>query len=529
MSCRSNSGLAPALCLLSLVLPFSCGKEAGGETKAESRRAVLVYGRGKDSITLDPAAASDGESTKVLDNVFETLVDFSEDPKEPSRILPLLATDWKEAPDRLSWVFHLRRGVRFHDGSRLDARAVKISLDRLIFGKPHPPAQAPYRGNFSEVAGIEVVDDFTVRIRLKRPSVVLIPNLAMFCASIVSPKALEERGKAFAVSPVGTGPFAFRSWKQDVKVVLERFDGWWGSPAPALDHIVFTQIKDWPSRMERLRSGEIQMTDDVVFQDIPLLRKSKGVEVQVRPGLNVCYLTLNNERPPFDKPLVRRAVAMAIDRSRILERGYYGYGEPARDLLPPGVPFYAGDVAPPFDPREARRLLEKAGVAAGTSVRLFVMNNPRPYLMEPDRVAEIIRDSLKTVGLEVSIRKYDWSSYLQKLQLGEHQMALIGWTTDNGDPDNFYGSLLSKALIGGTNYSRMADPPFEKLLQLSKGESDRGKREALFRGMQDILRERCPLVPLVYTPIASAYRSEVEGFLRHPIKIRLSRVHLRPD
>ncbi len=157
------------------------------------------------------------------------------------------------------------------------------------------------------------------------------------------------------------------------------------------------------------------------------------------------------------------------------------------------------------------------------------MNNPRPYLMEPDRVAELIRDQLAAVGLKVRIRKFDWSSYLQKLQAGEHQMALIGWTTDNGDPDNFYGPLLSRDLIGGTNYSRMDSPRFEELLQASKTAADDTARGDLYRRMQAVLSEVCPLVPLVHTPIASAYRSDLEGFVRHPIKIRLRRVRRRPD
>ena len=507
---------------IAALLPFSCkpsNASTGGRT-----RDVLIYGRGKDSISLDPAAASDGESTKVMDNVFETLVDFSEDPQHPADLIPCLATSWEEGKDRLHWTFHLREGVKFHDGTPFDAQAAKFTLERLIFGGEWGPQTAPYRGNFVDVGSLKALDSKTLVIYLKRPSVVLLRNLAMFCASIVSPTAVKTEGRRFGNKPVGTGPYRLRSWKKDVRVTLTRNEDWWGSFKPKLKTIVFLQVRDWPSRRVQLEAGEIQMVDNVVFQDIENLKKAKGVEVQVRDGMNVCYLTLNNEKPPFDNPKVRKAVAMAIDRGRIVDRGYFGFAKPAHDLIPPTIPAHAEDVAPKKDLDQAKALLAAVGIKPGTVVELRVMNNPRPYLMEPDKVAEILRDQLAEIGLVVHIKKLDWAAYLKGLQQGEHQMALIGWTTDNGDPDNFYGPLLSGDLVGGTNYSRMRNPKFDALLREARGISDPPARQEAYAHIQGILRSQCPLVPLVYTKIASAYRSDVQGFVRHPIKIRLARV-----
>ncbi|HHI80730.1 MAG TPA: ABC transporter substrate-binding protein [Planctomycetes bacterium] len=508
---------------LALLLPFSC--KPSNASSSESPRDVLIYGRGKDSISLDPAAASDGESTKVMDNVYETLVDFSEDPARPAELIPCLATSWEEGKDRLQWTFYLRKGVRFHDGTPFDAQAAKFSLDRLISGGEWGPQTAPYRGNFVDVKEIQAQGSHTLVIRLRRPSVVLLRNLAMFCASIVSPTAVKKEGRQFGDHPVGTGPYRLQSWKKDVRVTLTRNEDWWGDFRPKLRTIVFLQVRDWPSRRVQLEAGELHMVDNVVFQDIQNLNQAKGVEVQVKDGMNVCYLTLNNEKPPFDHPLVRKAVAMAMDRARIVSRGYFDFARPARDLIPPTIPGHSEDVAPPEDLDGAKSLLHKAGFKPGTSVELRVMNNPRPYLMEPDKVAELLRDQLAKIGFVVRIKKLDWASYLRGLQEGEHQMALIGWTTDNGDPDNFYGPLLSGDLVGGTNYSRMRNAQFDALLREARGISDPKARVQAYAKIQDILRKECPLVPLVYTKIASAYRSDVKGFVRHPIKIRLARVY----
>ncbi|MEZ5989649.1 MAG: ABC transporter substrate-binding protein [Planctomycetota bacterium] len=522
---RPRRALALALAAtLLLGLPACGGDDADGDGGAGGAGktppgVVLEDGRGKDSIKLDPAQASDGESSKVIDNVYETLVDFSWDPATPTAIVPRLATSWKESEDRRSWTFELRPGVVFHDGTPFDSAAVVATFEHLL---AKDAGERPYRGNFLDVEAVEASGPGRVVFRLKEPSAVLLRNLAMFCASIVSPKALKKHGEALASHPVGTGPFKLLRWQKDQVVVLQRFERWWGKERGNLDVVVFKQIKDWASRREQLKSGEIQMTDDLVFQDVDELRATPGVEVQITDGMNVCYLTMNREKAPFDDARTRKAVAMAIDRDRIVELGYYGQAVPARDMLPPNIPFHTGTVAPAHDPQAAEDLFVASG-ARGLEVELCVMNNPRPYLMQPDLVGQIIKDSLAKAGLEVRIVKLDWATYLARLQRGEYQMAIIGWSTDNGDPDNFYTPLLSSGSIDGTNYSRFSDTNFDVLLAEARQVTDEARRGELFARMQAILAEDCPTVPLVHTRIGSAFRDDVTGFIRHPIKIRLER------
>lgn len=520
---RSLSILLIPSFLLCAIACDKGGPGAGGDAKGKSeapasrRAGVLVYGRGKDSVTLDPAEAQDGESSKVIDNLYETLVDFSKDPENPGRVVPLLATSWKESADRHSWTFQLRKGVKFHDGTTFDAKAAKLSFDHLL--DPDAPTARPYRSNFLNIKSVEAKGEHELVFHLEQPSVVLVRNLAMFCSSIISPTALAKSGKHFSSQPVGTGPFRFGRWKKGQVVVLDRFEDWWGPKRGNIKTIVFSQIKDWASRREQLISGEIDMTDDIVFQDVESLRNAEHCEVQIRDGINVCYLSLNNTKAPFDDPRVRRAAAMAVDRDRIIKLGYHGQAVQARDLIPANIQGHA-EVAPEHSIEQARKLLEQAG-KTGIEVEFWVMNNPRPYLMQPDQVAQIIKESLQKAGFRVRIVKLDWATYLKRLGDGAHQLAIIGWSTDNADPDNFYSPLLSQAAIGGTNYSRFADDDFNAALQASKHAANWDERGRLFGRMQEILRRECPSVPLVYTRIGSAYLDRVTGFVRHPIKIYL--------
>ncbi len=490
--------------------------------------AALLFGRAKDSVTLDPAEASDGESSKVIDQMFEGLVSFSSNKKEPARIIPCLAVDWEQSADRRSWTFELRTGVRFHDGTPFDAEAVRFTFNRLLRSDhPQSPLTVPYRSNFQVIESIEVLGPHKVRFFLSEPSVVFLPNLAMFCASIVSPTAVRKMGRRFSLAPVGTGPFRFVKWKKDVRIHLTRNKAWWGDSTPGgIQNLVFVQIADGSSRLAQLRAGEIQMADNLQLEDVPILEKDKGLLLKKNEGMNVCYVAMNNQKAPFTDPRVRRAFSMAVDRSRIITRAYSGFGLPAKDLLPPFVPGHQGQVAPGMDLIKAKALLKEAGFDPKAKLELWVMNNPRPYLPRPKRVAEILRDCFAKIGVKVTIKAYDWASYIQKLQGGEHQMALVGWTSDNGDPDNFFTPILGKESIGGTNFIRMRHAGFEHLLQSQREEAVPFRRHKLIAKMESLLGRECPLIPLAFSPGMFGVRKEVLGFVAHPLRYLLEGVRL---
>ncbi|GEM_PF-280520 len=496
--------------------------------KSSKNHSVLLFGRAKDSVTLDPAESSDGESSKVIDQIFEGLVAFSPNKKEPSRILPCLAVDWEQSADRRSWTFDLRRGVRFHDGTPFDAEAVRFSFNRILKSDhPQAPLTVPYRSNFQSIESIEVLGPYRVRFFLSEPSVVFLPNLAMFCASIVSPTAVRKAGRRFARSPVGTGPFRFVKWKKDVRIHLTRNKDWWGERTQGgIQNLVFVQIADGNSRLAQLRAGEIQMADNLQLEEVPLIQKDKSLVLEKNEGMNVCYVAMNNMRAPFTDPRIRRAFSMAVDRSRIINRAYSGMGLPARDLLPPLVPGHQGQVAPAKDLEHAKALLKEAGFDPKAKLELWVMNNPRPYLPRPQRVAEILRDSFAKIGARVRIKAFDWASYIQKLQSGDHQMALVGWTSDNGDPDNFLTPILGKKSIGGTNFIRMRHAGFEHLLRLQREEAVPFRRQKQIAQIEALLGRECPLIPLAFAPGMVGVRKEVLGFVAHPLRYLLEGVRL---
>ncbi|MAE77032.1 MAG: hypothetical protein CMJ85_09210 [Planctomycetes bacterium] len=512
VGCKAGGGPAERLQDLSqLELPADVHPDEPG---------TLVFARAGDSLTLDPAAASDGESAKVIDSLFETLLAFDTDVQSPTRLVPGLATDWNHSADRMTWTFTLRRGVRFHDGTPLDAEAVKFSLERLVhLHHAFAPARVPYAATFRRIREVRVLGPHRFQLGLLEPSVVLLHDLAMFAASIVSPSAVKAKGAArFAREPVGSGPFRFESWERGSHIVLAANRDWWPGGERSTRRVVFLRVASWPARRELLKAGRVHMTDNVDFRDYGWLETTSGVKIRRAPGMNVCYLAINNEHAVLRDRRVRKAIAQAIDRERILRIGYSGAGVIAHDLLPASL----GDddpILPDTDVVTAKASfgrLRPQGI-----IELWYMKNSRPYVNDPERVALILRECLADAGLAVRLRAFEWLEYLKRIKAGEHHLALIGWTSDNGDPDNFYSPLLSQESIGETNYTRLRNAQFESYLSASRGEESIDTRHAYFRRMRSLLREDCPVVPLVHSTVAVACRSSVAGFDVHPIHLHL--------
>jgi ABC-type transport system substrate-binding protein len=240
--------------------------------------------------------------------------------------------------------------------------------------------------------------------------------------------------------------------------------------------------------------------------------------------MNVCYLAMNVEQAPLDDAGTRKVVALAIDRARVLRDAYHHNGQPATDLLPAGVPGRSLPIAPDYDLPAAQQLLAKVVRSSDVPLRLLFATEPRPYLPHPERTARIVAECLEKAGFRVELKGHDWETFRDRLRRGEHHLALAGWSSDNGDPDNFYSPLLAEAAIGATNYVRMRSAPFETLLAASQTEEDPVVRFDLFRRMQGLLAEELPLVPLVHTNLLMACRGDLSWLGVHPIKLRLYRV-----
>lgn len=514
--------------LIALVWSKRSGTGPGSAPGNAPSTKTLVFARGKDSIKLDPADITDGESAKVTTQIFETLVRYKDGSTE---VEPCLATSWETSPDGLIWTFTLRAGVAFHDGSPLDAEAVVFSFRRQM-----DPAHPAHTGDFvywhdmfTDVAAVESADTRTVRFTLKHPFAPFLSNLAMFSAGIVSPTAFAKHGKEFARNPVGTGPFIFRSWERDARIELAANDHWWGG-RPAIDRLVIRVVPDNTARYLLLADGKVHLMDGLSPQHVQSVKKNQRLTLYAAAGMNVAYLAMNNTLHPFNDPRARKAVAHALDIPGIARGLYLGTAEPAANPLPPTIWGHNNDLAPrPCDQDAARRLLAEAALTPGTRVVLSAFSNPRPYMPEPAKVATAIRSALQEVGLDCVIEMRDWAEHLAHVQAGKHQMCLLGWSGDNGDPDNFLYVLLDKenAAPPASNLSFYASEPAHALLLSARRESALERRVALYREAQAVIHADCPMVPLVHASQMMASAARLSGFSLHPVGlVRLDRVRL---
>ncbi len=508
----------------------TAGVGSVGGTGGGKALQTFVYARGKDSPGLDPAEETDGEAALVLVNVYDTLVRFKPGSAETE---PALATKWTAAADHLSMTFELRPNVKFHDGTPFDAAAVVANMERQ-----RDPAHRfnflkdryAYWGDmFGFVKACSAPAPMTVRFDFAAPMPsFFLPLLAMFSASIVSPRALEQ-GKAFvARNAVGTGAFRFRSWEKE-EITLEANDDWWDG-RPALDRLVFVVVTNSGTASLKLEGGQVDGIDNVATRDVPRLAKDPRFTLQqVNPGLSVCYLSMNNDVKPFDDVRVRRAVALAIDKKRIVDAAYDNLAAPIVTLVPPSVPFSAAIPERVRDVGAAKKLLAEAN-ATGAKVRLQYPSNSRPYLPNPDAVAAQIRDDLREIGLEVELKKEEWSAYLKLTKHGEHQMCVLGWTPDVYDADNYLYVLLSKegAVKGSANnVSFYRSDAFQERVARARTSYDPDERRRLYAEAQQIAFDDVPMVPLIVQPRTSATAAYVKGFMMDPISSpRFARVTL---
>src|SRR5262245_45599202 len=360
---------------LLLALVTGCAKRenapsGGGTASAPVQGGTLVYARGHDSVRLDPAHETDGESFKVMDNLYENLVSFADTTTE---LVPELATRWDISEDGLTYTFHLRQGVKFHDGTPFNADAVLFSIDRQRDMKPPHPFHSiggPYTywqamSMDDIVKDVKAADDSTVVFTLKRRNAPFIANLAMSFNSIVSPTAARQYGEDFFKHPSGTGPFRFVEWKKDDSITIERNPDYWGDKAH-LDRVVFRVIPENTVRLLALEEGSVQGLDGLNTELAKRLQAEGKYNLLMQPGMNVGYLAMNMDKPPFDKKEVRLAINYAIDRDAIVKGLYGGFGTPAVNPMPPTLWGYnTSVVAYPHDPAKAKELLAQAGFPNG--------------------------------------------------------------------------------------------------------------------------------------------------------------------
>ena len=507
--------------LSTLVFPISF-LSLSAEADSHAKGGTFIFGRGGDSVGLDPALEEDGESFKVCDNIYDTLVQYKDGSTD---IEPGLATSWESSEDGLTWTFHLRKGVTFHDGTPFNAEAVLFSLNRQ-HDKTHPfnNIEGSYiywsaTGLAEIVDKITAIDEFTVQIQLKTAYSPFIYTIAITPFSIVSPTAVKEFGDAYTNNPVGTGPFKFVQWDRSDKIVLQANENYWGG-RPKLDRVIFRSIPDNAVRLIELQRGGLHAMEFPNPDDLQQIQDDDSLVLLSQPGTNIGYLAMNMDKPPLDNLKVRLAINHAINKSDIIKHLYQGLGVPAKNPIPPTMWSY-DDTIKDFDynPKLAKQLLAEAGYPNGFETTLWALPVPRPYIPDGRALAEVLQSELQNVGIKTKIVTYDWGTYLEKTKNGEHDMAMLGWSADLGDPDNFFYFLLSKSSAEkpAGNIAFYRSDAMQNVLEQARATSDKEKRTALYEQAQQIFHEDVPWVPLAHAKQILVINKKVKNLKLHPL------------
>ena len=374
------------------------------------------------------------------------------------------------------------------------------------------------------VKSIEKLDDYTVKFTLNQPEAPFIANIAMPFASIISKEyadVLDAAGTKEDMNnaPIGTGPFKFVAYQKDAVIRYAKNADYWG-PAPLIDDLVFAITPDAAVRLQKLKANECQLMPFPAPADIAAIKADPNLKVDEQAGLNVGYLAYNTTIAPFDNPKVRKALNMAINKSAIVEAVFQGNAQPAKNPIPPTMWSYNESITDdPYDPEASKKMLAEEGVT-DLSMKIWAMPVQRPYMPNARRTAELMQSDLAAVGVKAEIVSYEWGEYLAKsMEPGRDGAVILGWTGDNGDPDNFLSVLLSCASAGegGANRAFWCNEEFSSLLSKAKVTADVAERTALYEQAQVIFKEQAPWFTIAHSTQYVPMRANVTGFHQSPL------------
>ena len=441
---------------------------------------------------LDPHKTTAYFSFEVLENVFDTLVE----PDANLEMKPALAESWDVSGDQLTWTFHLRRGVTFHDGSPFTADDVVYSYRRII------DEQLTNVDKFSAVTDVSAPNADTVVIRLKQPTPNLLTNIGGFKGMAIVSRRNVESGE-ITTHPIGTGPFSFSGQKSGDSITLKANPSYWGTP-PKISGVTFRFISEPTTALSALQAGEVDWTDSIPPQRVAQLRDDDSINLAVTPSNDYWYLALNEARKPWSDVRVRQAIAYGIDRDAIVAATSYGTAAANQLAIPEGNPWYTAYDRYGYDIEKAKGLLREAG-ATDTDLDMLVTSE----YPETVTAAQVIADNLAPLGITVNIRTVDFATWLDEQNTGNFDMLMMGWL-GNIDPDDFY--YAQHHTDGTSNAQKFSDPEVDRLLDGGRVETNHQARAGLYSRAATIIADKVSYIYLYNPSVIQAWSTGLSGF-----------------
>ena len=495
---------------------------------------TLVYCSEGSPEGFDPALYTAGTTFDASSNaVYNKLMEFAPGTTNPE---PALAESYTVSDDGLEYTFKLRPGVKFQTTDfftptrEMNADDVVFTFERqwkadnawhqYVAGA----AWEYFNGmGFPDlIQSIEKVDDMTVKFVLKRKEAPFVANLGMDFASIMSKEyadKLQADGKMDQLNqmPLGTGPFEFVAYQQDAVIRYRANEDFWKGKEK-IDDLVFAITTDAAVRYQKLQAGECHIMPYPNAADVAAMKADSNLTVMEQEGLNIAYLAYNTTQAPFDKPEVRKALNMAINKQAIVDAVFQGAASPAKNPIPPTMWSYNDAIEDDkYDPDAAKKMLEDAGVS-NLSMKVWAMPVARPYMLNARRAAELIQADFQKIGVTVEVVSYEWAEYLERSKAKDRDGAVIlGWTGDNGDPDNFLHTLLGCAAVGGNNRAQWCNEEFDKIVNDAKVETDQAARTKLYEEAQVVFKREAPWATLDHSLVVMPMRKEVTGYVMSPL------------
>jgi len=490
--------------LIRLMLTTCMALGGCSQQKPEPHTAVMLIE--SSPLNLDPRVGTDAQSERIGELIFEGLVSRN----EKFELQPRLAESW-EIPDPLTYIFHLRHDVRFHDGRPMTSTDVKWTLDSLLTGRIRSAKTSAYR----YVDRVEAKDDFTLIIRLKEPYSALLWNLSDGALGVVP----RGSGEELARNPIGTGPFRFVSETPDRDVVIARNELYWGNHA-GVQRVLFKVVPDATTRALELRKGSADAEINALPGDmIPNLARQPKLIVEQAPGTSYQYLAMNLRDPILKNVLVRQALAYAIDRQPVIHYLWHDMARPANSVLPPQHWAYDADAKQyPHDLDRARALLDEAGYREGTDgVRFHLLM--KTSTDETTRLlCAVLQQQLREVGIALDIRSYEFATFYSDVVKGAFQLYSLRWVGgSNQDPDVFENVFDTASFAPKrANRGYYSNPEVDRFIAKGRHSVNEKDRASSYREIQRILNRDLPYIHLWWA----------DNVLVHTR--RLENVHLTP-